>query len=183
MTLAAFAVTANPVLSLTQYIAVVTRMAGGGSNTRLQPSLPLASLVALSATLGAAAVAAFRVRGVVQDSLVLAVLVVTLLILQRAAFSKPDILHLAFAALPMLLVALRLFGVATKKRISVPLMLGLIGLIVPLQYYNAAALWPAVASRWPGGQADGPLIPSVRPETPIPDQLQVMVSEMGSGTP
>jgi hypothetical protein len=139
--------------------------------------------VTLTVVVGAAAVAAIRARGIIQDSMVLAVLVVALLSLQRAAFSKPDILHLAFAALPMFLVALRLFGFDTKRTIPVPLLLGLICLVVPLQYYNAVALWPAVASRWSGAQSDQQLAAGEGPLMPIPDQLQVIVSTMGRTRP
>ena len=188
LTVAVFATMPDPVSSLMEYVAIVTRLAGGGSNTPVQPSLPLASLIALTAVTGGAAIAAFRARGVVQDIVLLTVLVATLGALQRAAFAKPDILHLAFVGLPMFVVGLKLFGCDRRRTVPVPLVLGLASLVLPLHYFNVVATWPAVAPRLftrtvtQSAKPSTPVPNEIVSQTPIPDQLQFLVSRMGDET-
>lgn len=177
MTLATFAAVPPAITSIRYYLDVLLRFSTGGSNTPAQVSLPMLALVGLTVVMVAAVIASLRPRGLHGDAALLVTLAATLIIMQRAAFSKPDVLHIAFAALPVLIVCLAVVpGLRGAPWTRALFFAALVMLVGPLQYYHASLFLRFVRSSVSGAPRASEPSPS---GTAVRADLQDLVVKIG----
>lgn len=177
---AVFALIPPRIISVGYYLDVLRRFSAGGSNTPVEVSVPMLVLVGLTLIAAAGVVGSLRSRGLEGDGAAFAALLVMLVMMERAAFGKPDVVHIAFAGLPVLILCL---GVAPHvgggPRARVWLLLAFTGLVIPLQYFHASLFVPFMTARLSLGQpSDGTVSsPTVR------EQLERLVTDLGPDRP
>jgi len=146
MTLLVFATISPGIVSLGNYLGVLSRFSAGGSNTPIEVSAPLVALVALMVLAFTAVLVLLRRHGLQGTTIPLTTLLLTFALMQRAVFSKPDVLHIAYAALPVFIVSLATIpGVWGVRKARTWLAIGVLALGLPLQYYHASLFWPFIS--------------------------------------
>ncbi len=182
MTLLVFAMIPQGLEALGSYVGILWKFSAGGSNTPVEISVPLGALLALMVLVATAVLVLLRRQGLQGTSVPLVALLLTFAIMQRAAFGKPDVLHIAYAALPVLIVCLVVVpGVWGARKTRTWLLLSVLALGLPLQYYHASLFLPFLASRVAAQHRTTDATHASGP--PIMAQLDELVRSMGSAQP
>ncbi len=145
MMLLAFAMTPPGMENLGHYLEVVSRFSSGGSNSPVELSLPLVTMVALLLFAFTATIALLREHGLRGTTVPLVAVGVTCVMMQRAAFGKPDVVHIAYAALPVLVLCLAVVPRVWGTRARTWLSLSVLALGLSLQYYHVSLFWPFIS--------------------------------------
>ena len=179
MTLLAFSLIPPGMENLGHYLEVVSQFSAGGSNAPIEVSLPLLAMVALLLLAFTATITLLRKHGLRGTTAPLAALCVVCAMMQRAAFGKPDVVHIAYAALPVLIVCLAVVpGVWGIRKARTWLSISVLALGLPLQYYHASLFFPFVSSHLSTHQHTTAAQADANP--PITAQLDELVQKMGS---
>jgi hypothetical protein len=164
---------------------VISYSAGGG-NHPIYPSLPILSLLVVSVTVLALAVRSlFSQAWRPEGELILALLILSVL-MQRPAFGKPDVLHIAYSGLPIFLLSL-LAVPARARRIRLRtwcLGVLVIGIMLPIHVHNLFMLKPYFEKKLTGWKVSGAMAPTgSMPKASIQDSLRHAVSYFGDKQP
>lgn len=131
--------TIDPTFSaLAGYVKPMLAYNSGGGNRPLIPSLPLLGLIFISAGVLTLCIRTAMARGFDNLSALLIALVVSGLVMERAAFGKPDVLHIAYSGSLVLLLgfaalSIRLSGIPLKTAYALSV---LVTIVIPLQFFN-----------------------------------------------
>lgn len=129
------------------YAGVAVRFASGFSNLPIYPSVPFVVMVALTIVALALVLHRFKETGRRgQLGLTMAGLAVALA-MQRGAFGQPEIAHIAFYGLPIVLACIALAGgtgdgLRARRWIATAVLVGVVG---PLQLHHAVLFAPYVS--------------------------------------
>lgn len=148
--------------------------AAGGGNTPIYPSLPFVALMALTVQAVALTVRSLLSQGWKPGmELVLALLALSV-VMQRPAFGKPDVPHIAYSGLPMFLLALLVIPpqVGWAKARILGLGVLLVGVMLPLQIFNVFMLKPYVEKKFAGWGLTEAIV-STQPASKVPIQDSV----------
>ena len=179
MMLLAFAMIPPGMENLGHYLEVVSRFSAGGSNTPVEVSLPLLAMVALLLLAFTATIALLREQGLRGTTVPLVAVGVTCVMMQRAAFGKPDVVHIAYAALPALIMCFAATeGLWGWRKARTWLFVAVLSLALPLQYYHALLFRPFLTSRLSARRHTTDV--SAVASQPIKAQLDELVQKMGS---
>ena len=157
--------------ALRMYPDIAISYASGAHNMPVNPNLPFLTLVGLS-IVATAFTLAWATEATAGRSTAFAVAFLALMVVtERGAFGVSESTHIALYALPAILLCLfwsvRLSqGAAFRRWIAAAVV---IGLLAPVQYFQASQLWPFVAgvlklrTSAAGPQAGGSPAAAVRP--------------------
>lgn len=149
--------------ALASYFELILTFSSGGWNTPIDPSLPTLTMIALTIMVGVVIVRTVRSRGWDESAVWLVSYGVLILLMERAAFGKADISHIAYSGLPLYLLAVRCapgFWTWNGKNAWMAVLL-FVGLVGPQQLYHGMLFLPYVersvvhAQGMSGGHASG----------------------------
>ncbi len=180
MMLIVFAMIPPGIVNLGHYAEVVSRFSAGGSNTPVEASIPLLALLVLLVLILTGTIALLSKHGLRGAAVPLVALCVTCAMMQRAAFGKPDGVHIAYAALPALIVCFAVLpGILGSRKARTGLTIALLSFALPLQYYHALLFLPFFASRIAAKRQAKEQSAAVK--QPIAVQLDELVQAVGTG--
>jgi len=130
--------------ALRNYTQPIVTFSSGGWNQPIDPSLPMLTMIVLTVVVGAVGLQTIQGQGWSKSTSWLVAYGVMLLLMQRAAFGKADVAHIAYSGLPLYLLSVRyapsiLNGPIRRKWLAVSLLVGIIG---PLQFFHAMQYAP-----------------------------------------
>lgn len=130
--------------ALRSYIQPIFTFSSGGWNTPIDPSLPMLTMMALTVVGGAAVLRTLRGQPWGEASCWLVAYGLMVILMQRAAFGKADVVHIVYSGIPLYLLSVRVClsyggGVAWRKGLRCLLIVGLIG---PLQLFHVMQYAP-----------------------------------------
>lgn len=163
-------------------IRPILSYSAGGGNSPIYPSLPMLSLMAVSVVVVAMTLRAAQRRDFWPEAeIVLALLALSVLI-QRPAFGKPDVVHIAYSGLPIFLMALWFLpdqwgNLLRRKWVGWAL---LVGILVPMQVFNGFMFKPVIERQLSavGVALEDPL-PASGTKRAIQDSLRRVVLHFG----
>ncbi len=131
------------------YLAPVVTFAAGGWNTQIDPSVPMITLLGLTVLMVAWFWSAWQQPGFRERRPLLAAYFVMALLMQRASFGKADVVHIVYSGLPVLLATIAWAGerMAPAVRRNALAAVLLVGLALPLQFYDAMLFVPSLLKR------------------------------------
>jgi hypothetical protein len=132
--------------ALENYANPVLKFSSGGWNTPIDPSLPMLTMIMLTVVTGAIGLQVLRQQAWSEASSWLMTYGLMVILMQRAAFGKADVAHIAYSGLPLYVISARLGLSYANRAISCKGLRWLLiaGLIVPLQLYHAMQYTPFV---------------------------------------
>jgi hypothetical protein len=130
--------------ALRHYTQPIVTFSSGGWNTPIDPSFPMLTMIVLTVVVGAAGLRTIQGHGWSGSTSWLVAYGIMLLLMQRAAFGKADVAHIAYGGLPLYLLSVRyapslLNGPIGRKWLTASLLVGMIG---PLQFFHAMQYAP-----------------------------------------
>jgi len=132
------------------YFGPIVTFSAGAWSTPIDPSLPMLTLIGLTVLFVVQFSRSWwRHRSIGAQLSPLAAYLAIALLMQRASFGKADVLHIAYSGLPVYLAiaawaSWKPNGEGRAGWVAVVLMLGLVG---PLQFFNAMLFLPSLAQR------------------------------------
>lgn len=168
--------------ALIGFMRPILSYAAGGGNSPIYPSLPMLSLMTVSVVVVALTLKAAQRRDFWPEAeIVLALLALSVLI-QRPAFGKPDVVHIAYSGLPIFLMALwflsdRWGNLLRCKWVGWAL---LVGVLVPMQVFNGFMFKPVIERQLSAvGVAPEDPLPASGTKRAIQDSLRRVVLHFG----
>ena len=130
--------------ALRSYIQPIFTFSSGGWSTPIDPSLPMLTMIVLTVVVGAVALRALRGQPWGEASCWLTAYGLMVILMQRAAFGKADVVHIVYSGLPLYLLSVRVCSScdgrdAWRKGLRYLLIVGLIG---PLQLFHVMQYAP-----------------------------------------
>lgn len=130
--------------ALIAYFQPIVTFSSGGWNTPVDPSAPTLAMMGLSLMVGVVMLKTVRSRGWDETAAWLGSCGVLTLLMERAAFGKADIMHLAYSGLPLYMLAVGFVSRSLRGAIKGSALAVIIGagLVLPLQLCHAMMFLP-----------------------------------------
>ena len=164
------------------YPEVALSHSAGAHNAPLYPNFPFLTLIALSVL----AVALFlKSISCFEYKAEIAVAFVLCLVMERAAFGNAEPTHIAYFGLPIFLFCLALLQRFTFywQFAKWVFFLLLVGIALPLQYYNATLFSPFIVKHFGEASKPAPVVASMTDRESVEQTLLAMVEQIGTKNP
>lgn len=164
--------------ALESYAQPVLKFSSGGWNTPIDPSLPMLTMIMLTVVTGAIGLRLLRQQARSESSSWLMTYGLMVVLMQRAAFGKADVAHIAYSGLPLYIISARLGLSYANREIWCKGLRWLLiaGLIVPLQLYHAMQYTPFVEKYFTASREQPRGLDSVQPR-PHKEAIQASITK------